>query len=117
MTLFPHAGRRLTEEIAPTTLQQPKPKPPKRPYVLQEFVDPIHPDRPKSVQTFVSDWLDRSPRRMSRAPGDHLEGVLLRILCIGMRTWPRTTSTWAQFVSSSQIMSLILRITCGGTVT
>ncbi|KAI0868062.1 hypothetical protein GGS24DRAFT_514118 [Hypoxylon argillaceum] len=48
------------ERVSKTTLQQPKPEPPKRPYArfLQDFLDPIRPDHPGSVRTFISDWLE-----------------------------------------------------------
>jgi hypothetical protein len=38
MTAFPHASQRLTEELAQTTLHEPKPTPPKRPYT--SFLEP-----------------------------------------------------------------------------
>ncbi|KAF2789130.1 hypothetical protein K505DRAFT_341527 [Melanomma pulvis-pyrius CBS 109.77] len=56
------------EEIVQTTLQQPKPKPPKHPYAsfLKDFVDPVdsvdldpRPDpRANTLYNFVSEWLD-----------------------------------------------------------
>lgn len=60
MTAFPHADQRLTQEIVQATLQQPKPQPRKRPYAsfLRDFVDPVPPNRPDSVHTFVSEWLE-----------------------------------------------------------
>ncbi|KAJ2898295.1 hypothetical protein MKZ38_004020 [Zalerion maritima] len=44
----------------PTTLQQPKPKLPTYPYAsfLRDFVEPVPPNRPESVHTFVSEWLE-----------------------------------------------------------
>jgi hypothetical protein len=58
MTTFYHASRRLMEETAQTTLQQPKLKPPKQPYAsfLKGFVN-LHPNRPQSLHNFVSEWL------------------------------------------------------------
>ncbi|KAI5861294.1 hypothetical protein GGS23DRAFT_598461 [Durotheca rogersii] len=45
------------EKTDKTTLQQPRPQPPRRPYAsfLRDSVDPVHPE---SVDTFVSEWLE-----------------------------------------------------------
>ncbi|KAJ2896870.1 uncharacterized protein MKZ38_005122 [Zalerion maritima] len=42
------------------TLQQREPKRPKQSYAsfLKDFVDPVHPNYPDSVHTFVSEWLE-----------------------------------------------------------
>src|SRR5690348_9424519 len=61
MTTFVHAGQSLMAELEQKTLQQPKPKSPKRPYAsfLKDFVDPVHLDpASESVRTFVSEWLE-----------------------------------------------------------
>ncbi|KAF2455121.1 hypothetical protein BDY21DRAFT_365735 [Lineolata rhizophorae] len=63
----------VPHEENPTDMQQPKvedeeakqvgkvePKPSKQPYIsfLKDFVDPVHPNYPESVHTFVSEWLE-----------------------------------------------------------
>lgn len=63
-----------------TTLQQPKPKPPKRPYAsfLEEFVDPARPHlRPRSPHTLISEWLESvGSNREKRCRSDsHLRGL------------------------------------------
>lgn len=77
------------EPMDKRTLQQPKPKPPKRPYVsfLEDFVDPVHPDRrAASIHTFVSQWLEsigrekhcRSDSHPQRSDGDSISRQLTR---------------------------------------
>ncbi|KAI0403527.1 hypothetical protein F4802DRAFT_292129 [Xylaria palmicola] len=54
-------GVQKAEHRDKATLQQPEPRPPKRPYAsfLKDFVDPVHPHpRPESLHTFVSEWLE-----------------------------------------------------------
>ncbi|KAF2461177.1 hypothetical protein BDY21DRAFT_361162 [Lineolata rhizophorae] len=49
------------EKVAKTTLQQPKPNPPKLPYAsfLKDFLDPVHSHpRPVSLHAAVSEWLE-----------------------------------------------------------
>lgn len=60
MTTVARARPQLTEQLVQTTLQQPKPNPPKRPYAafLKDFVDPVHPGPgPASVHTSILEWL------------------------------------------------------------
>jgi hypothetical protein len=61
MTTVAHAHPQLTEQLVQTTLQQPKPNPPKHSYAsfLEDFIDPVHlSPGPASVHTFVSKWLE-----------------------------------------------------------
>jgi hypothetical protein len=61
MTIVAHAHPQLMAQLVQTTLQQQKPKPPKRPYAsfLEDFVGLIHPGlRPASIHTLVSEWLE-----------------------------------------------------------
>lgn len=81
MQAFHDASQLLTEEVTQTTLQQPEPRPPKRPYAsfLKDFVDPIHPHpRPESLHALVSEWLesvgsDREKRCRSDSHLHHLD--------------------------------------------
>lgn len=76
MPMFAHAGQSLIVELEQTTLQQPKPEPPKRSYAsfLKDFVDPVHSNYPESVHTFVSEWLESvgSEREKSCRSDSHL---------------------------------------------
>jgi hypothetical protein len=73
----------LTEDPRQTTLQQPKPRPPKRRFAsfLKDFVDSNYLDRP-SLNTFISDWLasiglDREKRSQSDSHLRHSEANLI----------------------------------------
>ncbi|KAJ4313207.1 hypothetical protein N0V84_009533 [Fusarium piperis] len=91
MTSVADASPQLTGQPVQRTLQQPKPKPPKRPYAsfLDDFVNPVYPDRrAASVHTFVSEWLEsvgsdrekrcRSDSHLQRSDGDSISRQLTR---------------------------------------
>ncbi|KAK0655345.1 hypothetical protein B0T16DRAFT_451044 [Cercophora newfieldiana] len=76
------------EPVDKTTLQQPKPKPPYASF-LEDFVDPVHPNRRAApVHTFVSEWLEsvgsdrekhcRSDSHLQRSDGDSISRQLTR---------------------------------------
>lgn len=72
-----YVGQQLTKWLVQTTLRQPKPDPPKRPYAsfLKDFVDPVHPGSyPASINTSVSEWLKcvGSDRGRRCQPDSHL---------------------------------------------
>ncbi|KAI1149631.1 hypothetical protein F4825DRAFT_468843 [Nemania diffusa] len=59
-TQHPGGEDEKAEQAGKTTLQQPKPNRPKRPYAsfLKDFVDPVHAGpHPTSLHSFVSEWL------------------------------------------------------------
>lgn len=89
MTSVSDASPQLTAQLVQTTPQQPKPKPPKRlcASFLEDFVDPVHPNRrDASLHAFVSQWLEsvgsdrekhcRSDSHLQRADGDSISRQL-----------------------------------------
>ncbi|KAK4140955.1 uncharacterized protein C8A04DRAFT_14488 [Dichotomopilus funicola] len=57
----PYTSSQLMWKLVQTTVRQPTPSPPRRPYppFLKDFVDPVHSSPcPASVHAFVSEWLE-----------------------------------------------------------